>query len=115
MNCPSCYMEHPYIQGFLFVSGLTTIPGQWIDWRGRRGIGPNRTLRVSFLWGWPNGKLIDSNQEHLMNWENRLYILLSSFLLTSEVKVLRLGVPGFRSVCSVLIPMLESDTKLSRH
>jgi hypothetical protein len=65
----------------------------------------------SLCWGWPNGKHIDSNQEHLMNWKNKFYILLSPLLLNSEVKVLRLGLPGFRSEGSVLIPVLESDTK----
>lgn len=46
-----------------------------------------------------------------MNWKNKFYILFSPFLSDSEVKVLRLGLPGFRSERSVLIPLLESDTK----
>jgi hypothetical protein len=56
-------------------------------------------------------KHINSNIEHLINWKNKFYILLSSLLLNSEVKVLRLGFPDFRSERSVLIPVLESDTK----
>jgi len=47
----------------------------------------------------------------LMNWKNKFYVLLPPLLLNSEVKVLRLGLPGFRSERSVLIPVLESDTK----
>jgi hypothetical protein len=56
-------------------------------------------------------KHVDSNQEHLMNWKNKFYILFSPLLLNSEVKVSRLDLPGFRNERSVLIPVLESDTK----
>jgi len=104
-------MEHPYILGYLFVCGLTKILDPWIGCRRPSEIGSDRTLCGSLCWGWPNGKRIGSNQEHLMNTKYKFYILLSPLFLNSEVKVLRLGLPGFRSERRVLMPVLESDTK----
>lgn len=79
---------------------------RWVGCGGPKEIGPDRTLCGSLCWVWPNKKHIDSNHELLMNSK-----YISPLLLNSEVKVLGLGLPGFRNERNVLIPVLESDTK----
>lgn len=61
-------------------------------------------------WVESNRKSTDKNQEPLLNWNYKLEMFMPLFLFTSQGEVSSLGLPDSRSMCRMLVSVLQSDT-----